>query len=107
MTKGMNEDAAEEHAREPTETELQTLAKWYRLGRWALGLEPPVERRKLREIMSECASLVIIETWLANGRNRTRTAQDLNVSRRVVRNAVNAWHKARRAQSEESSRSTP
>lgn len=107
MAKDVNEGAADEQAHEPTETELQTLATWYRLGRRALGLEPPVERRKLREIMSECATLVIIEAWLANGQNRTRTAQDLGISRRVVRNAVNAWHKARRAQSEESKRSTP
>lgn len=78
-------------------TELLSLAKWEQLGRRALGLEPPIEHRKLREILSECASLAIVETWLANGRNRTHTAMDLGISRRVVRKTVDAWEAAQKA----------
>ena len=79
---------------DPTGCPSQTQARWTRLGEHALLLERPPSIRPLREILAEAEALVIYEHWIANGKNTTKTAEALRVSRRRVRKALAAREQA-------------
>lgn len=98
MSNGATHPVIDAREHEPVyASDPKPLEQWRQLGQQALRLETRGERRKLRAILGECAQLAIIEVWLANHQNRTRAAEELGVSRRVVRNAVRAWEAAQKA----------
>ena len=70
--------------------EPDSLARWIEIGRHALRLVHPAELRPLWDVLTELRTLIVYEHWLSTGKNSTRTAADLDTSRRTVRRAVQA-----------------
>jgi DNA-binding NtrC family response regulator len=84
-------EGAPADARAEATDELASWVAWQKIGRQALHIEPRTELKRLRDITRECEELVIVETWLAHGRNITRAAEALGVGRRRVSVAVKGW----------------
>jgi DNA-binding NtrC family response regulator len=96
------EHGSPEHEGAPAEARVEgagdqpaSWVAWQRIGRQALHMEPRTEIKTLRGITRECEELIIIETWLAHGRNITRAADALGVGRKRVSGVVKGWYDAR------------
>lgn len=79
---------------EPADELPDNYVAWQKIGRQALYVEARTRIKTLGEVLAECAALVIIETWLAHGRNMTRASEALGISRKRVRRVLNAWREA-------------
>lgn len=68
--------------------QLQSFDRWQQIGRHALRLEERPVLETLRNVLKDCAALIVYEHWRANGQNVTKTAEALGMSRRRVRMIV-------------------
>lgn len=76
----------------PADLRSMLLARWNALGEEIFSGHLADERR-LSDLGRDCELLATISTWFRTRGNITRAAEQLNSSRRALRQRINAWRK--------------
>ena len=87
-----------EHEHPPTDAnpqldwQAELARRWDALVREVFGQEDGT-RRKLRDLVDDCALLIVVTAWFASHGNITHAAKRLGASRRALRERIVVWRK--------------